>query len=89
MRKILNVFGTHPLSLISIEEIKNDAHSACQAGLDHLKPAQDWQSDNTPSPNKATKFVAITACHIQVLPIPLWLLKHYNKVQKNLVMRLK
>ncbi|AQZ82122.1 PTS fructose transporter subunit IIBC [Acinetobacter calcoaceticus] len=60
--KNLNVFGTHPLSLISIEEIKNDAHSAFQTGLDHLKPAQDWQSDNTPSLNKAAKFVAITAC---------------------------
>jgi len=60
--KDLNSFGTHPLSFISIEEIKKDAHTAFQTALDHVKPAQDWLSDNAPSLNKATKFVAITAC---------------------------
>lgn len=60
--KDLNIFGTHPLSLVSIEEIKNDVHSAFKSVLDNVKPAQDWLSDNATSLNKATKFVAITAC---------------------------
>lgn len=60
--KNLNIFGTHPLSFINIEEIKRDAQSALQTALDHLKSAQDWQNDNSLSASTAKKFVAITAC---------------------------
>lgn len=60
--KDLNSFGTHPLSFISIEEIKNDAHVALQTALDHFKPAQDWLSDNSLTVTTTKKFVAITAC---------------------------
>ncbi|NUF16520.1 fructose-specific PTS transporter subunit EIIC [Acinetobacter lactucae] len=60
--KDLNIFGTHPLAFISIEEIKNDAHSALQTALDNFKFAQDWQNDNTVAATTAKKFVAITAC---------------------------
>ncbi|USP41915.1 fructose-specific PTS transporter subunit EIIC [Acinetobacter sp. XS-4] len=60
--KDLNIFGTHPLSFISIEEIKNDTSSVFQTALDHLKPAQDWLSDNSLALTTTKKFVAITAC---------------------------
>jgi PTS system fructose-specific IIC component len=60
--KDLHIFGTHPLSFISIEEIKNDAHTAFQTALDHFKPAQDWLSDNSLTVTTTKKFVAITAC---------------------------
>lgn len=60
--KNLNIFGTHPLSFINIEEIKSDTDSALQTALDHLKSAQDWQNDNSLSATTAKKFVAITAC---------------------------
>ncbi|EOQ64244.1 hypothetical protein F935_01011 [Acinetobacter calcoaceticus ANC 3811] len=60
--KNLNSFGTHPLSFISIEEIKNDAHTAFKNALDHFKPAQDWLSDNNLAVTTTKKFVAITAC---------------------------
>ncbi|AMM29787.1 fructose-specific PTS transporter subunit EIIC [Acinetobacter pittii] len=60
--KNLNIFGTHPLSFINIEEIKSDTDSALQTALDHFKSAQDWQNDNNVSASTAKKFVAITAC---------------------------
>jgi len=60
--KDLHIFDTHPLSFISIEEIKNDAHTAFQTVLDHFKPAQDWLSDNSLTVTTTKKFVAITAC---------------------------
>lgn len=60
--KNLNIFGTHPLSFINIEEIKSDTDSALQTALDHFKSAQDWQNDNKVSASTAKKFVAITAC---------------------------
>ncbi len=60
--KNLNIFGTHPLSFINIEEIKSDTDSALQTALDHFKSAQDWQNDNNVSAPTAKKFVAITAC---------------------------
>ncbi|MFW6766457.1 fructose-specific PTS transporter subunit EIIC [Acinetobacter pittii] len=60
--KNLNIFGTHPLSFINIEEIKSDTDSALQTALDHFKSAQDWQNDNSLSATTAKKFVAITAC---------------------------
>ncbi|MFW1701339.1 fructose-specific PTS transporter subunit EIIC [Acinetobacter pittii] len=60
--KNLNIFGTHPLSFINIEEIKSDALSALQTALDHFKSTQDWQNDNSLSASTAKKFVAITAC---------------------------
>ncbi|MEH1711065.1 fructose-specific PTS transporter subunit EIIC [Acinetobacter pittii] len=60
--KNLNIFGTHPLSFVNIEEIKSDTDSALQTALDHFKSAQDWQNDNNVSASTAKKFVAITAC---------------------------
>lgn len=60
--KDLNIFGTHPLSFISIEEIKNDADTALQTALDNFKFAQDWQNDNSVAATTAKRFVAITAC---------------------------
>ncbi|MCG9516655.1 fructose-specific PTS transporter subunit EIIC [Acinetobacter pittii] len=60
--KDLHIFGTHSLSFISIEEIKNDAHTALQIALDNFKFAQDWQNDNSLALTTAKKFVAITAC---------------------------
>lgn len=60
--KDLNIFGTHPLSFIRIEEIKNDADTALQTALDNFKFAQDWQNDNSVAATTAKKFVAITAC---------------------------
>lgn len=60
--KNLNIFGTHPLSFINIEEIKSDTDSALQTALDHFKSAQDWQNDNNVSASTAKKLVAITAC---------------------------
>ncbi len=60
--KNLNIFSTHPLSFINIEEIKSDTDSALQTALDHFKSAQDWQNDNSLSATTAKKFVAITAC---------------------------
>lgn len=60
--KNLNIFGTHLLSFVNIEEIKSDTGSALQTALDHFKSAQDWQNDNNVSASTAKKFVAITAC---------------------------
>ncbi|MCG9491087.1 fructose-specific PTS transporter subunit EIIC [Acinetobacter pittii] len=60
--KDLHIFGTHSLAFISIEEIKNDAHTALQTALDNFKFAQDWQNNNSVAATTAKKFVAITAC---------------------------
>ena len=60
--KDLHIFGTHSLAFISIEEIKNDTHTALQTALDNFKFAQDWQNDNSVAATTAKKFVAITAC---------------------------
>lgn len=86
--KNLNIFSTHPLSFINIEEIKSDTDSALQTALDHFKSAQDWQNDNSLSATTAKNLLRSLRV-LRVSRILLWQPKLYSKAQKSSVMRLK
>ncbi|WP_301429385.1 fructose-specific PTS transporter subunit EIIC [Acinetobacter baumannii] len=60
--KNLNIFGQNALSLVSIEDIKDDADKALLTALEHSKPANEWEQKPKQASNTATHFVAITAC---------------------------
>lgn len=60
--KNLNIFGQNALSLVSIEDIKDDADKALLMALEHSKPANEWEQKPKQASNTATHFVAITAC---------------------------
>ncbi len=60
--KNLNIFGQNALSLVSIEDIKDDADKALLTALEHSKLANEWEQKPKQVSNTLTHFVAITAC---------------------------
>ena len=81
--KNLNIFGQNALTLVSIEDIKDDADKALLTALEHSKPANEW--DQNLSKLQIQQLILLLLLLAQlVLPIHLWQLKLYSKAQRDL-----
>lgn len=76
-------FGQNALSLVSIEDIKDDADKALLTALEHSKPANEWEQNLSKLQIPQLILLPLLLAQLE-LPIHLWQLKRYNKVQKDL-----
>lgn len=81
--KNLNIFGQNALSLVSIEDIKDDADKALLTALELQN--QQMSGNKNLSKLQIPQLILLPLLLAQLeLPIHLWQLKRYNKVQKDL-----
>lgn len=81
--KNLNIFGQNALTLVSIEDIKDDADKALLTALEHSKPANEWEQNLSKLQIQQLILLRLLLAQL-VLPIHLWQLKLYSKAQRDL-----